>query len=99
MNISMDGKGLYGGNILVGGVAHREVRRCVSESLRQRHEGPHGTGRLLPVRHNQRPHQALGFRTPAEVVHEAKNARGIKGDGRSTGTGVGSTGMCNGTLA
>ena len=25
---------------------------------------------------NQRPHQALGYRTPAEVFHEARNATG-----------------------
>ena len=26
---------------------------------------------------DQRPHQALGYRTPAEVFHEARNATGI----------------------
>ena len=25
---------------------------------------------------DQRPHQALGYRTPAEVFHEARNATG-----------------------
>ena len=37
---------------------------------------------------DQRPHQALGYRTPAEVFHGAMNAprRGIQGKEKFTGT-------------
>ena len=73
----MDGKGRYRDNIFVerlwSTVKYEEV---VPESLCQRHRGPQGTGRLLQVYNSQRPHQALGYRTPAEVFHQARNATG-----------------------
>ena len=50
VKISMDGKGRYADNILVGAVvADGEVRGGLPESLRQRRRGPTGTGSLLPV--------------------------------------------------
>ena len=70
VKISMDGKGRYQDNIFRGAVvAYGEVRGGLPEGLLQRHRGTEGTGSLLPVLQNLRPHQALGYRTPAEVFH------------------------------
>ena len=50
---------------------------------------------------DQRPHQALGYRTPAEVFHEARNATGdsSKVTEGPPERGVGIIGMSSGTLA
>ena len=50
-------------------VADGEVRRGVPEGLRQRPRDPAGVGRPFPVLQRARPHQALGYRTSAEVFH------------------------------
>ena len=57
-------------------VAYGEVRRGVSESLRQRHRGTEGSGSLLPVLQQPEAPSGLGLPGPAEVFHEARNATG-----------------------
>ena len=52
-------------------MAYGEVRKGVSERLRQRHGCLEGTGRLLRFYNDQRPHQALCYRTSSKVFHEA----------------------------
>ena len=49
VKISMDGKGRYSDNIFVERLWRTEVRRGVSEGLRQRHRSQEGTGGLLQV--------------------------------------------------
>ena len=39
-------------------------------------EGRRGLGAYLRFYNDERPHQALGYRTPAEAFHEARNASG-----------------------
>ena len=75
VKISMDGKGRYQGNIFVERlwrtVKYQEV--CLKA---------YATGARRELSHyfrfynDQRSHQALGYRTPAEVFHEAENATG-----------------------
>ena len=70
VRISMDGKGRYQDNIFVGAaVADGKVRRGVPESQRQRPGGPAGAGDYFRFYNGLRPHQTLGYRTPAEVFH------------------------------
>ena len=52
-------------------MAHREVRGGVPESLRQRHtEVRRELSVYFRLYNDQRPHQARGYRTPAEVFHQ-----------------------------
>ena len=75
VKISMDGKGRYRDNIFVERlwrtVKYEEVYlkayTSVSEARRQ-------LGAYFRFYNNQRPHQALGYRTPAEVFHQVRNA-------------------------
>ena len=70
VKISMDGKGRYARQHLRrAAVENGEVRGGVPESLRQRGGGPEGT--YFRFYNDQRPHQALGYRTPGEVFSEA----------------------------
>ena len=68
VKISMDGKGRYNDNIFVERlwrtVKYEEVylKAYASEARRE-------LGAYLRFYNNQRPHQALGYRTPAEVFH------------------------------
>ena len=52
-------------------MAYGEVRKGVSERLRQRHGCLEGTGRLFRFYNDQWPHQALCYRTSSKVFHEA----------------------------
>ena len=52
-------------------MAYDEVRRGVSESLRQHNRGTREVGAYFRFYNNHWPHQILGYRTPAEVFHGA----------------------------
>ena len=101
VKISMDGKGRYTDNIFVERlwrtVKYEEVYlKAYANATEARRE----LGAYFRFYNDQRPHQALGYRTPAEVFHEARNApgkecpwKGIEGGGRSTGTSAGIIGI------
>ena len=55
-------------------MAHGEVRGGVPESLRQR-RARRELGAYFRFYNDQRPHQALAYRTPAEVFHQAMNVQ------------------------
>ena len=70
MKISMDGKGRYTDNIFVERlwrtVKYEEVYlKAYTNASEARRE----LGAYLRFYNNLRPHQALGYRTPAEVFH------------------------------
>ena len=70
--ISMSGKGRYADNIL----AERLWRTVKYEEVYlEGQRSQEGTGSLFPFYNDQRPHQALGYRTPAEVLHQAINVQ------------------------
>ena len=73
----MDGKGRYLDNIFVERlwrtVKYEEVYlKAYVNATEARRE----LGASFRFFNGQRPHQALGYRTPAEVFHEAMNATG-----------------------
>ena len=75
VKISMDGKGCYQGNIFVERlwrtVKYEEVYlKAYTSASEARRE----LGAYFRFYNNQRPHQALGYRTPAEVFHQVRNA-------------------------
>ena len=75
VKISMDGKGRYRDNIFVERlwrtVKYEEVYlKAYTNASEARRE----LGAYFRFYNNQRPHQALGYRTPAEVFHGAGNA-------------------------
>ena len=75
VKISMDGKGGYQGNIYV----ERLWRTVKCEEVHLKAyvnavEGRRGLGAYFRFYNDQRPHQALGYRTPADVFHGAGNA-------------------------
>ena len=77
VKISMDGKGRYRDNIFVERlwrtVKYEEVYlKAYTNASEARRE----LGAYFRFYNNQRPHQALGYRTPAEVFHQARNAPG-----------------------
>ncbi len=77
VKISMDGKGRYTDNIFVERlwrtVKYEEVYlKAYANAKEARRE----LGAYFRFYNNQRPHQALGYRTPAEVFHQARNAPG-----------------------
>ena len=71
VKISMDGKGRYTDNIFVERlwrtVKYEEVylKACANASESRRELGAY-----FRFYNDQRPHQALGYRTPAEVFHQ-----------------------------
>ena len=75
MKISMDGKGRYCDNIFAERlwptvkyeVVYLKAYASASEARRE-------LGAYFRYYNNQRPHQALGYRTPAEVFPGAANA-------------------------
>ena len=76
VKISMDGKGRYRDNIFVERlwrtVKYEEVYlKAYTSASEARRE----LGAYFRLYYNQRPHQALGYRTPAEVFHGDGNAR------------------------
>ena len=75
VKISMDGKGRYLDNIFVERlwrtVKYEEVYlKAYTSASEARRE----LGAYFRFYNNQRPHQALGYRTPAEVFHQVRNA-------------------------
>ena len=72
IQISMDGKGRYLDNIFVErlwrSVKYEEVYLKAYETVR---EARVGIDDYMGFYNNERPHQALGYRTPAQVHHEA----------------------------
>ena len=82
VKISMDGKGRYTDNIFVERlwrtVKYEEVYlKAYANATEARRE----LGAYFRFYNDQRPHQALGYRTPAEVFHEARNAPGKESKG------------------
>ena len=58
-------------------MAEHQVRGGVSESLPDRPPRPEtGINAYLEFYNRQRPHQALGYRTPAEVYQHGQEERG-----------------------
>ena len=77
VKISMDGKGRYNDNIfverLLRTVKYEEVYlKAYANASEARRE----LGAYLRFYNDQRPHQALAYRTPDEVFHQARNATG-----------------------
>ncbi len=74
IQISMDGKGRYLDNILVERlwrtVKYEEVYLKAYDTVRKARAG---IDAYMNFYNNERPHQALGYRTPAQVYHEAPN--------------------------
>ena len=72
IQISMDGKGRYLDNILVERlwrtIKYEEVYLRAYESVREARERIDAYMRFY---NNERPHQALGYRTPAQTYNEA----------------------------
>ena len=74
---SMDGKRPVPRQHLRGAfVAHREVRGGVPKAYANASEARRELGACFRFYNDQRPHQALTYRTPAEVFHQARNATG-----------------------
>ena len=75
VKISMDGKGRYADNIFVERlwrtVKYEEVYLKAYASGTEARRGLRG---YLRFYNNRRPHQALGYRTPAEVFNQMPNA-------------------------
>ena len=75
VKISMDEKGRYRDNIFVERlwrtVKYEEVYLKASTSAS---EARRELGAYFRFYNNQRPHQALGYRTPAEVFHQVRNS-------------------------
>ena len=76
VNISMDGKGRYQDNIfaerLWPTVKYEEVHlKANANAVEARKE----LGTYFQFYNDERPHQALGYRTPAEVFHRAHALR------------------------
>ena len=75
MNSSMDGKGRYQGNIFVERlwrtVKYEEVYLKAYANVS---EARTELGAYFRFYNKQRPHQAMGYRTPADVFHGAGNA-------------------------
>ena len=77
VKISMDGKGRYADNIFVERlwrtVKYEEVYlKAYADAKEARRE----LDAYFRFYNDQRPHQALGHRTPAEVYHQAMNVQG-----------------------
>jgi transposase InsO family protein len=74
VRISMDSVGGYMGNVFVErlwrSVKYEEVYLKAYESVA---EARAGIGAYLSFYNNERPHQALDYRTPAQVFEEGRN--------------------------
>ena len=76
VKISMDGKGRYVGNIFVERL-WRTVKydEVYLKAYANGTEARRGLGSYFRFYNDQRPHQALGYRTPAEVFHQGINVQ------------------------
>ena len=85
VKISRDGKGRYSDNIFVERLwrtlKYQEVypKANATEARRE-------VGAYFRFYNDQKPHQALGYRTPAEVLHGAMNAPGEESKERRNST-------------
>ena len=83
VKISMDGKGRYQDNIFVERlwrtVKHEEVYLKDYASVL---EAQRGLADYLRFYNGLRPHQALGYRTPAEVFYEGQDVVDWESNGR-----------------
>ena len=74
IRISMDGKGSYMDNIFVErlwrSVKYEEVYLKAYDNVR---EAKDSIDAYMEFYNSERPHQALGYRTPAQVYHAAQN--------------------------
>ena len=77
VQVSMDGKGRYLDNIFVErlwrSIKYEEV---YLKAYQDRRRGRTGINAYLEFYNRQRPHQALGYRTPAEVYQHGQEERG-----------------------
>ena len=77
IQISMDGKGRYTDNIFVErlwrSIKYEEVYLKAYQTVA---EARTGINAYLEFYNRQRPHQALGYRTPAEVYQHGQEERG-----------------------
>ena len=100
VKISIDGKGRYADNIFVERlwrtVKYEEVYlKAYVNAVEARRE----LGTYFRLYNNLRPHQALGYRTPAEVFHGEQEVGEESKDGKcSPGTGSVPNGRSIGTL-
>ena len=90
VKISMDGNGRYSDNIFV----ERLWRTVKYEEVYLRayadgHEAHRGLEDYFRFYNDLRPHQALGYRTPAEVFHGEQGVVEEKSDGRRCSPGTG----------
>ena len=75
VKISMDGKGRYRDNIFVERVWRTlKYEEVYLKAYTSASEARRELGAYFRFYNNQRPHQALGYRTPAEVFHQVRNA-------------------------
>jgi len=74
VHVSMDSAGAYMDNVFVErlwkSVKYEEVYLKAYESVA---EARSGIGAYLSFYNNERPHQALGYRTPAQVFNDGRN--------------------------
>jgi putative transposase len=77
IQVSMDGKGRYTDNIFVErlwrSIKYEEV---YLKAYQNGTEARAGIGSYLEFYNGERPHQALGYRTPGEVFQEGQHRRG-----------------------
>ena len=77
VKISRDGKGRYSDNILVERLWRTlKYEEVYLTAYANATEARREVGAYFRFYNDQRPHQALGYRTPAEVFHGARNAPG-----------------------
>ena len=90
MKISMDGKGRYQGNIFVERlwrtVKYEEVHL---KAYADAHEARRELEDYFRFYNHLGPHQALGYRTPAEVFHGEQGVREEEPDERRCSPGTG----------
>jgi putative transposase len=79
IQVSMDGKGCYTDNIFVErlwrSIKHEEV---YLKAYQNGSEARAGIGAYLDFYNRERPHQALGYRTPGEVFQEGPQRRCVQ---------------------
>ena len=77
VKISMDGKGRYTDNIFVERLWRTlKYEEVYLKAYAYATEARREVGAYFRLYNDQRPHQDLAYRTPAEVFHEARNATG-----------------------
>ena len=90
VRISMDGKGsVLRQHLREAAVAHGEVRGGVLETLCNVLEAQKGREDYFRSYNGLGPHQALGYRTPAEVSHREEGAVEGESNGRRCSPGEG----------